>query len=312
MLRRDFLACLAAGSAFAGLSGNAFAYVKRKRKVASLPHKLDRVAISTWSLHNYFRSTRESNFNLPGPLLALLDFPEMVVHRYDVHRFEFCSAHFPSVELAFLKELKYTLSHSHSTIVNLLVDLQRWGTHATLSDSEPDSRLEAVEAAKEWVDIAHALGVKSITVGPGKVDPGNLTPTVESYHALSLYALAKSVQVLIENHGAFGTENPEDLVRLVKLAGPGRVAALPDFANFPNELTRQNGLKLLFGYAPTVCHATGLEFGANGTETAYEFPQAMAIAETAGFRGTYSVVFDGPGDPYAGIQKTLDELLRYL
>lgn len=312
MLRRDFLACLAAGSAFAGLSGNVFAYVERKRKVTSLPHKLDRVAISTWSLHNYFRSTRESNFNLPGPLLALLDFPEMVVHRYDVHHFEFCSVHFPSVELAFLKELKYTLSHSRSTIVNLLVDLQRWGTHATLSDSEPDARLEAVEAAKEWVDIAHALGVKSITVGPGKLDPGNLAPTVESYHALSLYALAKSVQVLIENHGAFGTENPEDLVRLVKLAGPGRVAALPDFANFPSEVARQNGLKLLFGYAPTVCHATGLEFGANGAETAYEFPQAMAIAETAGFRGTYSVVFKGPGDPYTGIQKTLDEVLRYL
>ena len=312
MLRRDFLACLAAGSASAALNGDALAYVKRKRKVPSLPHKLDRVAISTWSLRNYFRSTRKSSFSLPGPLLALLDFPEMIVHRYSVHHFEFCSAHFPSVEPAFLKELKYTLSHSHSTIVNLLVDLERWGIHATLSDSQREARLEAIDAAKTWVDIAHALGVKSVTVGPGQVDPENLTPTVESYHALSVYALAKGVQVLVENHGGFGTENPEELVRLVKLAGPGRVAALPDFANFPNELTRQNGLKLLFGYAPTLCHATGLEFGANGAETAYEFPQAMAIAETAGFRGTYSVVFDGPGDPYAGIQKTLDELLRYL
>jgi len=38
----------------------------------------------------------------------------------------------------------------------------------------------------------------------------------------------------------------------------------------------------------------------------------MEIARQARFRGFYSIEFDGPGDPYAGIQRTLDELLRYL
>ena len=126
MLRRDFLTRLAAASACLELGDNAAAYVKRKHKPPSLPHKLDRVSISTWSLRNYFRGTRDSNFNLPGPMVALLDFPETMVARYNVHHFEFCSAHFPSVETAFLKELKSTLSHSHTTIVNMPVDLDRW------------------------------------------------------------------------------------------------------------------------------------------------------------------------------------------
>ena len=172
--------------------------------------------------------------------------------------------------------------------------------------------MAALDAVKQWVDIAHTLGVKSVRVGPGKVDPENLARTAESYQALAIHAQAKGVHVMVENHGGFGTENPEELVRLFQLAGPGRIGALPDFANFPDEPTREKGLKMLFRYAQTVCHAKGLEFDADGAEKGYDFPHAMEIARMAGFRGVYSIEFDGSGDPYAGIQKTLDELLKYL
>ncbi len=314
MLRRDFLARLAAGAAFVGLGrgGNAFAYTKGKHKAPRLPHKLDRISISTWSLHNYFRATRDGDFNLPGPMLALLDFPEMIVNKYNVHHFEFSTSHFPSTELAYLREIKHMVSRTHSTIVNMPVDIEPCGPDGTFSDPNKEERMAALGAVKQWVDVAHALGVKSVRVGPGKVDIEDLTPTVESYQALAVYAQTKGVHVLVENNPGFGAENPQELVKLVKLAGPGRVSALPDFADFPDEPTREKGLKLLFGYTQTLCHAKGLEFDANGAETAYDFPQAMEIARMAGFRGVYSIEFDGPGDPYAGIQKTLDELLRYL
>ncbi len=314
MLRRDFLARLAAGGASVALGrgGNAFAYTHKKHATLSPDAKLQRISISTWSLHNYFRGTRGSDFDLVGPLLALLDFPEMIVNRYKVHHFEFCSTHFPSTERAYLLELKYALSHTRSTIVNMPVDIKECGSEGTFSDPDREERMAALDAAKQWVDIAHALGVKSVRVGPGKVDPENLALTAASYQALAAYAQAKGVHVMVENHAGFGTGNPEELVRLLKLTGPGRIGALPDFANFPDEPTREKGLKMLFPYAPTVCHAKGLEFDADGAETGYDFPQAMQIAKTAGFRGVYSIEFDGPGDPYAGIQKTLDELLKYL
>jgi hypothetical protein len=314
MLRRDFLVRLAAGAEWVGLgrTGSPLAHGAQTHAALSASAKLERIAISTWSLHNYFRATRGSEFHLPGPMLALLDFPELTVDKYNVHHFEFCTPHFGSTEPAYLREIKYALVHTSSTIVNMPVDIKECGCEGTFSDPDWKKRRAALDAVKPWVDVAHTLGVKSVRVGPGKVDPKNLARTAESYQALATYAQARGVRVIVENHGGFGMEHPEELVKLFKLAGPGRIGALPDFANFPDEPTREKGLKMLFPYASTVCHAKGLEFDADGTEKGYDFPKALEIAKKAGFRGVYSIEFDGPGDPYAGIQKTLDELVKYL
>ena len=314
MLRRDFLARLAVGAASAGRrpGGIPVAFTPERQSAPAAAAKLERIAISTWSLHNYFRATRRSDFNLPGPMLVLLDFPEMIVDKYQVRHFEFCASHFGSTDPAYLHEIRYALLRPRSTIVNIPVDIKECGCEGTFSDPDRRERRAALDAVKLWVDVAHALGVRSVRVGPGRVDPKDLARTVESYQALALYAQAKGVRVLVENQSGFGSNHPEELVKLLRLAGPGRLGALPDFGNFSDEPTRERGLKMLFPYAPTVCHAKGLEFDADGTEKAYDFPKALAIAKKAGFRGVYSIEFDGPGDPYAGVQKTLDELLKYL
>ena len=343
MFRRDFLAQLAAGAASMGRGmakmampshgqdarANALgrgatpsaspaqshtgARTSSSRRTAPYaPSKQERIAISTWSLHNYFRATRANDFTLPGPMLALLDFPEMIVDRYKVHHFEFCSSHFPSLNPAYLHELSYALVNTRSTIVNILVEIDECGPDGTFSDPDRATRLAALDAVKQWVDVAHTLGVMSVRVGPGKVDPENLEQTAESYKTIAIYAQARDVRVIVENRKGFGDENPEDLVRLLKLAGPGRLGVLPDFANFPDEPCRQRGLKMLFSLTPTVCHATGFEFDADGAERRFDFPQAMEIARKAGFRGVYSIEFNGPGDPFAGIQKTLGEVLKCL
>lgn len=314
MLRRDFLAQLAGAASLAlESSGQALAYTKQRRHhVPSPDPTLDRIAISTWSLHNYFRVTRESTFDLPGPALVLLDFPDAIVDRYRVRHFEFCASHFPSTDPAYLKELKYALVHSQSTVVNLAVDIDQCGPDGAFSDPDREARLAAFEAVQSWVDIAHSLGVKSISVAPGKFDPENLARSAESYKTLATYALAKGVHVIVENQNGFGSERPEELANLIKLVGPGRIGALPNFANFPDETTRATGLKMLFPLAPTVCHASLTELNADEAKPVFDFPQAIEIAKQSGFRGLYTIEFDGPGDPYTGIQKTLDELLKDL
>ena len=226
--------------------------------------KLDRIAVSSWSLHNYFLGTREADCSLSGPMLALLDFPGMVTDRYHVHHFEISASHFPSTEPAYLQELKYALVHTRSTVVNLLIDIEECGAQGTFSDSDRELRTAALEAVTHWVDVAHRLGVKSVRVGPGKVNLAGLAPAVDSYKALASYAVPRGVHVLVENRVGFGAEHPEELVKVLKLVGPGRIGVLPDFANFADEAAREQGLKLLIPYAQNVCHAKGLEFDADG------------------------------------------------
>jgi sugar phosphate isomerase/epimerase len=121
------------------------------------------------------------------------------------------------------------------------------------------------------------------------------------------------VKVLIENHGNVAAK-AENIVAIIKGAGPKWVGATPDFGNFP-EAERYQGLALMFPYASVVCHARyETPGGAEGSSklVQIDFARCMKIAKASGFKGVYSAEFAGAGDPYEGIQKILDELVKYL
>ncbi len=315
MKRRDFLTQMAGGAAALGLggaAGKAWAAAKGSASPAGSDAKLDRIAVSTWSLHNYFKSTREREFKLQGNLLELLEFPDLIADRYRIHHMEYCAPHFASTEASYLEQVKGSLAKAGSHVVNMPVDIQEFWTKGGLSDPDSKVREKAVAAGKMWIDVAVAIGSKAVRCDPGRMNRENLGPTIESYKELAAYGKSKGVYVIVENHGGVGSEHPEDLVKLFEAVGNDYFGALPDFANFPDEPTRRKGLELLFPYAHVVCHAKGLEFDARGNETKFDFPNCVEIARKSGFRGVYSIEYEGPGDPYVGVQKVLDELLRYL
>ena len=312
MVRRDFFIRFAGGVAALAQGSELRGQAKHRRSGINRSDKRDRISISTWSLHNYFQATRENDFAVPGNMLALLDFPEMIADRYKVHNLEFCAPHFASTEKAYLLELKRRLLRTHSRVVNMPVDIEELRMGGGLSDTDEQVRDAAVSGARTWIDVAVAIGSKSVRCDPGKLNPEDFSPTIDSYKSLAAYGRPRGVHVIIENHGGVGSEHPEDLVRLFKKAGTEVVGALPDFGNFPDEATREMGLALLFPYAHVVCHAKGLDFDPAGNETKFDFPKCVAISKRAAFTGVYSIEYEGPGDPYEGVQKTLDELLRYL
>ena len=312
MIRRDFFTRFAGSASALALGSELWGQTKRRPAHVEKPGKRNRISISTWSLHNYFQATRENDFTLAGDMLALLEFPEMIADRYKVHNLEFCAPHFASTEKAYLAEIKTRLRRAYSVLVNIPVDIQELWTGGGLSDPDQHVREAAVNGAKNWIDIALAVGCKSVRCDPGKMNPEDLSPTVESYKRLAAYGRPKGVHVIIENHGGVGSEHPEELVELFKQAGTDAVGALPDFGNFPDEDTREKGLALLFHYAHVVCHAKGLDFDSAGKETKFDFPKCIEISKRAGFKGIYSIEYEGPGDPYTGVQKTLDELLQNL
>jgi sugar phosphate isomerase/epimerase len=302
------------GLAAAAVSSGAADLLFAQKGGSSASPKLERVCISTWSFHNYFSKTREKDFHLPGEMLKLVDFPEMIADRYHVHNMEFVAPHFESASTAYLNELKQRLAKAHSRVVNIPVDIEEFRQGGGLSDQNDVVRNKAIQGAMRWIDVGRELSCRSVRCDPGKMHPSNLTPTADSYRKIGTYGHMKSIKVIIENHDEVGSTHPEVLVSLFKMVGGHRVGALPDFGNFPDETTRERGLTLLFPWAFDVCHAKGYEFDASGKETKFDFPKCVEIAKKGKFRGVYSVEFEGPNtyDPYDGVQKVVNELLMYL
>lgn len=315
MKRRDFFASLLAGAAGV-LHGHALAAPRTRRRgihrAPPVPTQLSRIGVSTWSFGNYFQDTRAASTRSPAGRLALLDFPEMIADRYQVHNLEFATPHFPSFELTYLQELSSSLTRAHSKLINIPVDLREMEEAGGLSDPDLTVRNEALTTARSWIDIAKQLGAHSVRCGPGCTDSDDLALTIDSYQKLAAYGRAKGVSVLMENRSDAGFAHPEAMVRILRTVASPFAGALPNFGGFPDEVTRLRGLPVLFPYAHTVCHAKGLQLDASGNETAFDFGRCMAISKQAGYKGIYSVEYEGGGDAYRGVQGVVNELLRYM
>ena len=269
-----------------------------------------RIGVSTWSFHNFFPSTRDDKA-VPGPTLDMLDFPEMIADRYQIHELEFVAPHFAATTPAYIQEVKGRLEKAHSHLVNIPVDIEELELGAGLSDPDAKLRQRIIEACLKWIDIAYELGANSVRCDPGKINSADLRPTVDSYSKLSAYGAAKNVAIVVENHGGVGSEHPEELVKIFKEVGGESFGALPDFGNFPDRKTRERGLQVLFPYARFVCHAKARTNKEYGDDMGEYVKTCVDISKAAGFHGVYSIEYNGP-DPYAGVSAIIDLLLKYL
>ena len=317
MKRRDFFTFLLAGVAGA-LKGDAASAPRTHRReshgasVPPAPTQLNRVGVSTSSFRNRFQTAHDESAKTPAGRLALLDFPQLIADRFKIHNLEFATSHFPSLEPTYLEELKASLVRAHSKLINIRVDVKEIDQAGGLSDSDLALRSTAIAVVRSWIDIARQLGAHSVECDPGCTDPDDLMPTISSYQQLASYSRAKGVIVLMENRCDVACAHPEALVKILRAVASPFVGALPDFGEFPDEVTRLRGLPILFPYAHTLCHAKGLQLNANGNETAFDFGRCVAISKLAGYKGIYSVEYEGDDDAYAGVQGVVNELLRYL
>jgi sugar phosphate isomerase/epimerase len=264
--------------------------------------KRARICISTWSFHNLFPQTRDEKAPpLAGKPLDVLDFPEMIADRYHVHNLEVVAPHFASTEASYLHDFKSRLERAHSHLVNIPVDIDELWDQPALSGTEIQ-RERAIALYSPWIDIAHELGARSVRCDPGKVNAADPSPTIASYKTLVSHGRSKDIRVIVENHGGVVSERPEMLVNILEASGAG---ALPDFGNWPNEDTRERGLRLMFPLASTVCHAKLKQGG-------LDFARCMQISKETHFQGVYSIEAGGKDDPYQEVQQVVNQLFRYL
>jgi sugar phosphate isomerase/epimerase len=248
----------------------------------------DRLCVSTWSFHTLFESGE----------MQLLSFPEMIVDRYGIHNIEIVSTHAASTAHSYFREFEACLDHAGVRVVNVPVDYAELWERPALSATDPRERQHAIELYSTWIDLAAWMHVHSVRCDPGIINLDDLTPTIASYRTLVAYGQPKGVDVLVENHGT-ASRHPDVLAEILSASGAG---ALPDFGNFPDERTRERGLRRLFSLAKRICHV-------KVDPARFDLGHCVAIARESGFEGVYSIEATKGGDPYAAVQEVVDGLV---
>lgn len=260
--------------------------------------KRGRIGVSSWSFHPLFQQNKDNPSAAP---MDVRDFPQMIADRYHVHNVEIVLPHFRGAEPSLVRDFKARLVKAHSRLVHMPLDFAELWDKPAISSTDPNERDAALALYKKGIDAAAALGCPLVRCDPGKVNLDDPSLTIDSYKQLAAYGRGNAVKVVVENHYGSTSERPDVLVAILNAAGVG---SLPDFENFPDEATRDRGLKLLFPIAGNVAHAKMRE-GRN-------FGRVMQIAKESGFTGIYSVEAEHKGDVYVRVQEVVDALLQTL
>jgi hypothetical protein len=278
MRRRDFLA------------GAVTAASSRVRAAAQDSSKLGRVGVMSGDFDTLMTEVRDWSHPASPKQLDIMDFPEMLADRYRIHNVEVQQIHFLSMEPSYYRTFLQRLKKAKSRMVDMPLELDERGYAGIVSPCSPDPaiRARAVELTKQCPSVMINQGTAPL--------PDDLGPSIEALKTLSAYGKAKNVAVIMENRGR---TPPERLVELMKASG---TYANPDIGNFPDEETRERGLRLMYPLSRNVSHV-------KINPSRFDFARAIRISKEMGFKGVYSLETGGP-DPHKAVQSLLDELLK--
>ncbi len=272
----------------------------------------ERLSVASWPFRGFIEAPGNKwarDPKLPG--MDLKDFGAMVVKRFGLHNIEPLDQHFRSTEMPYLKELRVSTEQAGAHIVNVAVDIRD-----SYYSPAAEGRKKAIDASKRWIDIASVLGSPGVRLhiaGAGKEKP-DVDRTVESLKPVGEHAASKNVLVNLENDDNF-TEDPFFIVQVLDALGNPHVHALPDFCN--SMLTHDaefnwKALRALFKRAYSIAHVKDSEVGDKNKLFTVDVAKCFEIANASGYKGYFSMEWEGVGEPYAGTQKLIDLSLKYL
>lgn len=250
------------------------------------------LAVSSWSLHRALgltypnRPDQDVARPLPQPTygegsLTLLDMPALVAG-LGIDRVEICSFHIPNRDPAYLAELRSSLASSGVTLQTLLVE------YGDLTD--PATAARDLDWIEGWIDAAAGLGAEQARVIAGKARPSQeaLDRSAAGLRRLGRYGADQGVQIVTENWFDL-LATPADVHALFDRLD-GSVALNGDFGNWAGP-GKYADLAAIFGLA-VCCHAKG-DFSRGALDTA-DYAACLDAAASAGFRGPYTLIYDGP------------------
>jgi sugar phosphate isomerase/epimerase len=269
----------------------------------------ERIAIASYPFREFIAGRDDKAAG--GRKMELKEFAAHVSAKFDIRKIEPWSAHFRSLEKAYLEELRAAVGQAGGAIVNIAVD----GEHSPYA-ADSAERERAVAFSKQWIDAAVTIGSPSVrthipTANNSKPD---VERAAESLRRVADYGATKNVVVHLENDDPV-SEDPFFIVKVIEKVNSPWLHALPDFGNSVaahDDEYAYKGVDGMFAHAYGISHVKEIEPDAQGKIAHVDLARTFGIAKKHGYKGYFSMEWDSPGDPYAGtaglIEKTLQNL----
>jgi sugar phosphate isomerase/epimerase len=271
----------------------------------------ERLAVASWPFRAFINSPRNPWRDPKQATMDFKDFPAMVKAKFGLNKIEPLAEHFGAMDAAYMREFRKALDKAESKVVDIAV-----GARSSYYDPNPEGRRAAVAFAKKWVDVAVEIGSPSIrthVAGVHGVKP-DVDRAAESLKQVAEYGASKNVLINLENDDLL-TEDAFFLVKVIEKVNHPYLHALPDFCN--SMLTgdaefNYRAVTEMFKHAYNISHVKDSEVGDKNKLYTIDVGKTFAIAKAAGYRGYYSMEWEGREGPYEGVQKLIDESLKYL
>jgi sugar phosphate isomerase/epimerase len=261
------------------------------------------ICISSWSLRDHV-----------GREFPLRDFGRVVSERYGIRAVELCQMHFvtydfgfafPALESQFLDAIRARATADRIAIVNVPVDV------GNVSQVDPSGRAFDLRIVRSWMEAAKRIGSRAVRVNTESViaraesarAPVDLEVARESFRDLASYAEEVDIELLLENHGGLSSD-PERIVAIAQAAQSDRFGICADLGNFPDAI-RVASLQRLVPYTRLV-HAKTYDFDRHGDMLQYDVRSCLRLFKDAGYDGYVSVEFEGTGDQWDGVARTIE------
>ena len=272
----------------------------------------ERLAIASYALHTMIESPRRRGGGAPPPAaqMDIKDFPAFVVKRYSIRNIEVLGQHLRSTQDAYLAEFRKATADAGVRVVNIPTSVG-----GSLYDPDTAKRATAVENSKRWIDAAGVLECPSVRIHIQKA--GDITPdagrAAESLAGVAKYGESKGVVVNLENDDLF-SEDAFFIVKVIDEVKSPWLRALPDFGNSMlkgDEKFNYDAVAAMFLRAYNICHLKDAEVD-RGKVFRVDLARTFEIAKASGYKGYFSVEFEGEGDPVVGVEKLVDAALKQL
>lgn len=294
LTRREFGSALATLSAGASLAGE--------------PAR-PRLAVSTWSFHNYFPNTRYGQPQFRLEEWRVEDVLRRAKQGLEIDAFELSTAHLRATTPAALDELKAFAREERCQLVHLSDNVRG------LNLAQPDAqrRQDAERTFEGLIDVAQRLGIPTMRVNTGTPPQGamwDLDVTIGSYRRLARYGRERSVEIVIENH--FGiSADPRNVARIIEAVGEN-ISSCPDFGLFTRDEDRWPGLTTMFRHCRRIVSAKYHGLGEDDAHAAFDLRRCWRAMREARFAGWASLEYEGNLEPLPQLQRMARLARRWL